>query len=163
MKLKIKKIINKKNKSPLVCLTAYSKNVSKILDKYCDIILVGDSLANVLYGMKNTHQITLRHLKMKYNTLLVVDMPKNTYSNSKLALKNAKKILKTTKCDAVKIENNRKNFTIIKKLTSSGIPVMGHIGFTPQYINKFKPVTYSKKDEKKLMDDAFKIQKAGAF
>ena len=171
MKLKIKKIINKKNKSPLVCLTAYSKNVSKILDKYCDIILVGDSLANVLYGMKNTHQITLwsmiEHAKSVKlgvkKSLLVVDMPKNTYSNSKLALKNAKKILKTTKCDAVKIENNRKNFTIIKKLTSSGIPVMGHIGFTPQYINKFKAVTYSKKDEKKLMDDAFKIQKAGAF
>ena len=171
MNKKIKKILNKKNKSKIVCLTAYSKNIASILDKHCDIILVGDSLANVLYGMKNTHQITLwsmiEHAKSVKlgvkKSLLVVDMPKNTYSNSKLALKNAKKILKTTKCDAVKIENNRKNFTIIKKLTSSGIPVMGHIGFTPQYINKFKPVTYSKKDEKKLMDDAFKIQKAGAF
>ena len=94
---------------------------------------------------------------------MVVDMPKGTYTTPFQAKKNAKLIKKKTKCDAVKIENNRKNFTIIKKLTSSGIPVMGHIGFTPQYINKFKPVTYSKKDEKKLMDDAFKIQKAGAF
>ena len=171
MNKKIKKILLKKNKSKIVSLTAYSKNIAQILDKHVDIVLVGDSMANVLYGHKNTHEITLENIiqhtlsvKMGVKkSLLVVDMPKNTYSNSKLALKNAKKILKTTKCDAVKIENNRKNFTIIKKLTSSGIPVMGHIGFTPQYINKFKAVTYSKKDEKKLMDDAFKIQKAGAF
>ncbi len=171
MKLKIKKIKNKKNKTPLICLTAYSKNISKILDKYCDIVLVGDSLANVLYGMKNTHKITLNtmieHAKSVKlgirKSLLVVDMPKNTYRNSKLALKNAKKIIKRTKCDAVKIENNSKNFSIIKTLTKSGIPVMGHIGFTPQYISKFKPVIYSKKDEKKLIHDSFKIEEAGAF
>ena len=61
MKNKIKKIIEKKNKSKIVCLTAYSKNISKILDKYCDIILVGDSMANVLYGYENTHKITLEN------------------------------------------------------------------------------------------------------
>ena len=59
MKNKIKKILLKKNKKKIVCLTAYSKNIAKILDKFCDIILVGDSMANVLYGMKNTHEISL--------------------------------------------------------------------------------------------------------
>ena len=102
MNLKIKKIISKKNKSKLVCLTAYSKNIAKILDKYCDIILVGDSMANVLYGHKNTHEISLINIiqhtlsvkKGVKNSLLVVDMPKNTYNNNSKALKNAKMVLK---------------------------------------------------------------------
>ena len=59
MSKKIKKILEKKNKKKIVCLTAYSKNIAQILDKYCDIVLVGDSLANVLYGMKNTHKVSL--------------------------------------------------------------------------------------------------------
>ena len=66
MKSKIQRILKKKNKSKLVCLTAYSKNFSEILDKYCDIVLVGDSLANVLYGMKNTHKVTLAILFSRY-------------------------------------------------------------------------------------------------
>ncbi len=171
MNFKIKKILSNKNKKSLICLTAYSKNISKILDKYCDIILVGDSLANVVYGMKNTHKITLRtmidHAKSVKlgvkNSLLVVDMPKGTYKNRSIALKNAKKIIKLTRCDSIKIENNSKNFSIIKNLTKSGIPVMGHIGFTPQYKKKFTPIVYSKKEEKKLMNDANKIEEAGAF
>ena len=86
MKSKILKILKKKNKSPLVCLTAIQKNISKILDKYCDIVLVGDSLGNVLYGMKNTHNVTvdmmIKHassvmLGIK-KSLCVVDMPKNS-------------------------------------------------------------------------------------
>ena len=62
MNKKIKKIISKKNRSKIVCLTAYSKNISKILDRYCDIVLVGDSMANVLYGMENTHKISLTNV-----------------------------------------------------------------------------------------------------
>ena len=84
MKKKIKKIILKKNKSKIVSLTAYSKSIAKILDKYCDIILVGDSMANVLYGQKNTHKISLDNIiqhtlsvkKGIKKSLLVVDMPK---------------------------------------------------------------------------------------
>ena len=84
---KIKKILIKKNKSKIVSLTAYSKNISKILDEYCDIILVGDSLANVLYGYKDTHKISLNNIiqdstsvrKGIKKSLLVVDMPKNTW------------------------------------------------------------------------------------
>ena len=86
---KIQNIINKKNKSKLVCLTAYSKNIAKILDKYCDIVLVGDSMANVLYGLKDTHKISMKNIIQHTNSvkkgikksLLVVDMPKGTYSN----------------------------------------------------------------------------------
>ena len=98
-------------------------------------------MANVLYGMTNTHTMTLEQMishsisvkkKIKYS-LLVVDMPKNTYLNAKDAKKNAKLILKKTGCDAVKIESNKKNYNIIKNLVSIKIPVMGHIGFTPQH------------------------------
>ena len=113
-----RQIIDKKNKSQIVSLTAYSKNIAKILDKYCDIILVGDSMANVLYGHKDTHKISLQNIiqhtlsvkKGIKKSLLVVDMPKGSYSNKKLALKNARKIIKLTRCDAVKIESNNKNF-----------------------------------------------------
>ena len=129
MRNKIKKILEKKNKSKIVCLTAYSKNISAILDKYCDIILVGDSMANVLYGYKNTHKITLENIiqhtqsvrKGVKKSLLVVDMPIGSYRNKKIALKNAQKIIKKTGCDAVKIESNKKNFNIIKTLVKKNI------------------------------------------
>ena len=124
MNLKIKKILSKKNKSKIVSLTAYSKNIAKILDKFCDIILVGDSMANVLYGHYNTHKVTLDNIiqhtlsvqKGVKKSLLVVDMPKGTYSNPKKALKNASLIMKKTKCDAIKMESNKVNSEIIKIL-----------------------------------------------
>ena len=135
MNKKIKKILLKKKKSKIVSLTAYSENIAKILDKYCDIILVGDSMANVLYGLKNTHTISLTNIiqhtlsveKGIKNSLLVVDMPKGTYTNKKIAKKNAKTIMRLTKCDAVKLESNNKNFEIIETLVKNNIPVMGHI------------------------------------
>ena len=169
--VKIDKIIKKKNKSKLICLTAYSKNFSKILDGYCDIILVGDSLANVLYGMKNTHQIDveimIRHAQSVKagvkKSLLVVDMPKNSYLTTASAQKNAKLILKKTGCDAIKIENTVKNINIVNAIVKSNIPVMGHIGFTPQFKKKFKVEGENSKEFKKLLNLAKKIEKAGAF
>ena len=114
MKKKIKNILNKKRKSKIVSLTAYSKNMAEILDKYCDIVLVGDSMANVLYGHKDTHKISLQNIiqhtlsveKGIKKSLLVVDMPKGSYSNKKLAIKNAKMLMNLTKCDALKLESN---------------------------------------------------------
>ena len=105
-------------------MTAYSKSIAKILDKHCDIVLVGDSMANVLYGQKNTHKINLENIiqhtksvKMGIKkSLLVVDLPKGTYKNAKTAEKNAKLVLKKTGCDAVKLESYKNNFRIIKKL-----------------------------------------------
>ena len=171
MNKKIQNIINKKNKSKIVSLTAYSKNIAKILDKYCDIVLVGDSMANVLYGLNNTHKVNLENMiqhtasvrKGIKKSLLVVDMPKGSYGNLKLAKKNAKLLMKKTDCDAVKIESNKKNFKIIKFLVKHKIPVMGHIGFTPQFKKKFKIEGDSKKKAYKLLKEAKNIEKAGAF
>ena len=171
MSKKIKEILLKKKRIKIVCLTAYSKNFAKILDKYCDIILVGDSMANVLYGMNNTHKISLDTIiqhsisvkKGIKKSLLVVDMPKGSYKNPREAKKNAKLIFKKTNCDAVKIESNNKNFKIIREIIKAKIPVMGHIGYTPQFKNKFKVEGKNKKESKKLIKEAQLIEKAGAF
>ena len=171
MKKKILDLLKKKNKSKIVCLTAYSKPIAKILDKYCDIVLVGDSLATAMYGMKNTHHVNvetmIQHgISVKSNlkeAICVVDMPANSYKNIKQAKKNAKLIFKKTKCDAVKVECNGKNFEIIKSIVEIGIPVMGHIGFTPQYYKKFKVQGIQEKDRFRLIDQAKKNEKAGVF
>ena len=162
MNINIKKFLKKNKKNKIVCLTAYSKSVAEILDKFCDLILVGDSMANVLYGMKNTHRIKLDQMiehglsvkKGIKKSLLVIDMPKGSYNNILQAKKNAKLIVKKTKCDAIKIENNNKNYKIIKALVNLNIPVMGHVGFTPQYKKKFKVEGKNKKEIKKLLKDA---------
>jgi 3-methyl-2-oxobutanoate hydroxymethyltransferase len=171
MHKKILKIIRAKNKRPLVCLTAYSKPIAKILDNYCDIVLVGDSLATAMYGMNNTHQITLETMiqhgiSVKSNlskSLCVMDMPKNTYRNIKEAKKNAKLIIKETKCDAVKMEYNGKNSKVLESVVKLGIPVMGHIGFTPQYFKKFKVQGSLEKDQLKLIKEAKENEKVGVF
>ena len=171
MNLKIKKILLKKNKCKIVSLTAYSKSIAKILDKHVDIILVGDSMANVLYGHKNTHKISLENIiqhtlsvKMGVKkSLLVVDMPKGTYNNIKHALKNVKFVLKKTRCEAVKLENYKKNHKIIEALVKKKIPVMGHIGYTPQFKKKFKIAGQTKAEVNKLLQEAKLIERAGAF
>ena len=168
---KIKNILFKKNKSKIVCLTAYSKNIAKILDRYVDIILVGDSMANVLYGYKNTNKIDLKNILQHSESvrmgvkksLLVVDMPRGSYLNTNSAIKNAKLIIKKTGASAVKIENNKNNHRIIEKLVKKKIPVMGHIGFTPQFKKKFKIEGQTKKETLKLLKEAKLIEKAGAF
>ena len=171
MSQKIKKILKLKRKRKIVSLTAYSKNYAKLLDKYCDIILVGDSMANVLYGMPNTQNISITNIiqhsisvqKGIKKSLFVVDMPKGTYETISQAKKNAKLILKKTKCDAIKIESNKKNFKIIREFVKSKIPVMGHIGYTPQFKKKFKVEGKTKKEMQKLITEALLIEKAGAF
>ena len=101
-KITINKILKKKNKIPITCLTAYSKTIAKIADKYCDIILVGDSLGMVLYGMKTTREVKIEtmilHGKTVKNStkksLVVFDMPYKTYTNKFVAYKNARKVIK---------------------------------------------------------------------
>tara|TARA_B100000123_G_C25641142_1_gene388870 strand:+ start:82 stop:858 length:777 start_codon:yes stop_codon:yes gene_type:complete len=168
-KKKIEKITKLNRK--IVCLTAYSKPIAKILDKYCDIILVGDSVATAFYGMKSTKEINLDTMinhgisvnKSIKKSVLVFDMPFNTYRNLKETKFNVKKVLKKTKCDAIKLESNGRNFNILKSLAKSGINVMGHIGYTPQYKKSFSPQGFKFNDEKKLIDEAIRIEKAGAF
>ena len=171
MNKKINKIILKKNKSKIVSLTAYSKSIAKILDNYCDFILVGDSMANVLYGHKNTHKIKLENIiqhsisvKMGIKkSLLVVDMPKGTYNNIKMAEKNVRTVIQRTKCDAIKLESNKKNYNVIETLVKKNIPVMGHIGFTPQFKKKFRIEGQTENETKKLYKEAQSIENAGAF
>ena len=171
MKQKIFRIKKLKSKRKLVCLTAYSKPIAKILDKHCDIILMGDSIATAFYGMKNTKSISLstmvnHSLAVKRGikkSVFVFDMPNNTYRNFNQAKKNAKEIIKKVGCDAIKIESNGKNFKIISRLVDIGIPVMGHIGYTPQFKKKFNVSGIKKKEEEKLIEESKKIEKAGAF
>tara|TARA_B100001123_G_scaffold420374_1_gene526667 strand:+ start:1182 stop:1961 length:780 start_codon:yes stop_codon:yes gene_type:complete len=170
-KITIKKILNKKNKKPIICLTAYSKDIAKIADKYCDIILVGDSLGMVLYGMKSTRELKIDtmilHAKTvkKYTkrSLVVFDMPYKTYANKFVAYKNAKKVLKSTNCDAVKLEGGKKIADTIKYLTKKKIPVLGHIGLLPQTSKNFKVQGKKPSQKKTILEDAKFISNSGAF
>ena len=151
MNTKIKKLFKKKNKSKIICLTSYSKNISEILDKYTDIILVGDSLGSVLYSYDTTKKVNLNmiieHSKSVRQgvkkSLMVVDMPYNTYRNKNEALKNAKKIIKYSKADAVKLEGGKKIIKIIK--------------------GKFRYKGKTKLERKNLLADALLLQKHGVF
>ena len=168
---KIKKIISKKNKTKIVSLTAYSKNVASILDNYCDIILVGDSLGSVLYNYKSTREVTLntmiehsKSVRMGIKkSLMIVDMPHNTYRNPKEALKNAKKIMKKTKCDGVKLEGGKKIYKTIKTLVKNKIPVMGHLGLLPQSDKTFKFKGKNELERNNIIRDAQLLEKAGVF
>ena len=172
MNIKIKKILSKKNKSKIVCLTSYSKNISEILDNLVDITLVGDSLGSVLYSYDTTKKVSLdmmiEHSKSARQgikkSLMVVDMPYNTYRNKKEALLNAKKIIKFTKADAVKLEGGNKIKEIIKFLKKNEINVMGHLGILPQsQKGKFRYKGKTSSERKRLLEDAILLQKSGAF
>ena len=170
-KLTIKQILNKKNKTPITCLTAYSKAIAQIADKYCDIILVGDSLGMVLYGMKTTKEVKIEtmilHCKAVKNftkkSLVVFDMPHNTYKNKFIAYKNARRVMKLTKCDAIKLEGGKKIADTIKYLVKKRIPVMGHIGLLPQTSTNFKVKGKNFTQRKKILNDATVISNSGVF
>ena len=168
---KIKKIQNKKNKSKIVCLTAYSKNFAEEVDKYVDIVLVGDSLGSVLYNYPSTKKVTLtemiNHSKSVRlgvkKSLMVVDMPYKTYETKNSALKNAKNIIKETKCDAVKLEGGKKIIEQIKFLIKNKIPVMGHLGLLPQSTKKFKSKGKTNQEAKQLINESKLLQECGVF
>jgi len=169
---KINAFKSKKNKSKIVCLTAYSKNIAKIIDKHTDLILVGDSLGSVLYNFKSTRSVTLdmmiKHSKSTRqgisNSLMIVDMPFNTYNNPTQALKNCKKVMQLTKCDGVKLEGGLKIIKIIKLLVKNKIPVMGHLGILPQSTKgKFKSKGKSTKEKKEIIRDSKLLEDAGVF
>ena len=171
MNKKISDFIKKKNKTKLVTLTAYSKNIASVLDNYCDLILVGDSLGSVLYNYKSTREVTLntmiehsKSVRMGIKkSLMIVDMPHNTYRNSKEALKNAKLIMKKTKCDGVKLEGRKKIMNAIKTLVKNNIPVMGHLGVLPQSDKTFKFKGKIQREKENIMRDAKLLEEAGSF
>ena len=165
-----------KNKRPIVCLTSYTKPIAEIANKYADIILVGDSLGMVLYGYKDTLPVTLdmmiQHgkavVKSAPNTSVLVDLPFGSYEyNDKEAFDTSVKIMKEVSgCVGIKLEGGKKVAKTVKRLTSNGIPVMGHIGLLPQSINKegsYK-VQGKRGDEwLRLQEDAEVLTESGAF
>jgi len=170
--LKIKKILKKKNKKKIICLTSYSKNISQILDKYCDIVLVGDSLGSVLYNYNSTRKVSLNTMiehsksvkKGIKKSLMVVDMPYKTYRNSREALKNAKYIISQTGCEAVKLEGGKKIIKIVKHLVKNKIQVMGHLGILPQSEKgKFRYKGRNKFERSKILNDAKSLSSSGVF
>ena len=171
MNKNILKIVSKKNKSKIICLTSYSKNIATIIDKHCDIILVGDSLGSVLYNFSSTKKVSLdmmiehsKSVRMGVKkSLMVVDMPHNTYRNPKEALKNAKKILSRTKCDAVKLEGGKKIYQIVKTLIKNKIQVMGHLGLLPQSAKNFKFKGKKSAERNKILKDSKLLEQAGVF
>jgi len=173
MNLKIKQILKKKkNKNKIICLTSYSKNFSEILDKFTDIILVGDSLGSVLYSFDTTKKVNLNmmieHSKSVRQgikkSLMVVDMPYNTYRNKSEALKNAKKIIKYSRADAIKVEGGKKIIKIIDHLRKNKINVMGHLGILPQsHRGKFRYKGKTISERKNLINDALLLQESGVF
>jgi len=157
-------------------LTAYDFSMARILDAAgIDVILVGDSASNVMAGYESTLPITLDQMiyhassvvRAIKRALVVVDMPFGTYQgNSKLALNSAIRIMKESGADAVKMEGGREIVDSVTRILSAGIPVMGHLGLTPQSIHKFGTYVVRAKDEDeadKLVEDAQILQETGCF
>ena len=173
MKKTVPYIRNLKNNRVVSMMTAYDYPSAKaVSEAEIDIILVGDSLGSVLYNYSTTRKVTLtemiNHSKSVRlgvkNSLMVVDMPYKTYDTTTKALKNAKKVLKETKCDAVKLEGGRKIIKQIKFLIKNKIPVMGHLGLLPQSVKgKFKSKGKNDKEIKQLINDAHLLEKNGVF
>ena len=161
-------------KKPIICLTSYNKYFAEIADEYCDIVLVGDSLGMVYYGDPSTQSVSLdemiRHAKSVRSgvrkSIMVVDMPYGTYKNISLAKLNALRIIRETKCDAVKLEGGKEIIHIIKYLIKNKINVMGHIGLLPQKIRSKKDYKIKGKrlfEKKKIINDLKCIQESGVF
>lgn len=157
-------------------LTAYDYTTAKILDEAgIDVVLVGDSAANVMAGHETTLPITIEQMiyhaqsvvRAVKNPLIVVDMPFGTYQgNSKNAVSNAIKIMKESEADAVKLEGGSEILESVARILSAGIPVMGHLGLTPQSIHKFGTYAVRAREEaeaEKLLQDALALQEAGCF
>ncbi|WP_336986607.1 3-methyl-2-oxobutanoate hydroxymethyltransferase [Altererythrobacter aquiaggeris] len=162
-------------KEPLVMLTAYTARQAQLLDAHCDILLVGDSLGQVIYGLPSTLSVTLDMMiahgaavvRGSYHSLVVVDMPFGSYETSKeQAFANASRIMAETGCAAVKLEGGQAMADTIEFLNSRGIPVMAHVGLTPQAVNVlggYAARGRSQQEHDKIVSDGQAIEKAGAF
>ncbi len=175
MKISSQQIQLKKKSEKIVCLTAYTYPIAKILDEICDIILVGDSLGMVIYGLEDTVDVTLEMMinhgkavmRAVKKSFVVVDLPFGTYEFSKeQALETAQKIIAETGCDAVKIETPKSLAQTVKYLAENQIKVMAHIGLMPQHVREIGGYKYQGKDEdsaQEIFETAKLMEKAGAF
>jgi 3-methyl-2-oxobutanoate hydroxymethyltransferase len=165
----------RKGGEPIVALTSYHAHTARILDEHCDVILVGDSLGMVMHGLESTVPVTLDmmilqgHAVMRGSkrALVVVDMPFGSYEASReQAFMSAARILKETGCGAVKLEGGRRMAETIAFLAERGVPVMAHVGLTPQAINalgSFRAQGRDPADWARHEDDARAVADAGAF
>lgn len=166
----------KRNGEKISMLTAYDYSMGRILDESgIDVVLVGDSAANVMAGFETTLPITLDNMiyhaqsvaRAVKRALVVADLPFGTYQGNSLeALASAVRIMKEAEVDAVKMEGGEEIIESVKRILSAGIPVMGHLGLTPQSIHKFGTYTVRAREEaeaQKLMRDAKMLEEAGCF
>ncbi|HSC20086.1 MAG TPA: 3-methyl-2-oxobutanoate hydroxymethyltransferase [Rhizomicrobium sp.] len=164
-----------KNAKPVVCLTCYHAHTARLLDEHVDLMLVGDSLGMVMHGMENTLGVTLDMMILhgkavmrgSKRALIVVDMPFGSYEESpQVAFRNAARVIQETGCTAVKLEGGARMADTIAYLTSRGIPVMGHIGLTPQMtqvMGGFKTQGRTEAEWPAIEADAKAVGEAGAF
>ena len=168
-------IAKRKGGAPIVALTAYHAHTARIIDPYVDMLLVGDSLGMVMHGYETTIPVPLELMIMhaqavvrgSTRALVVVDMPFGSYEESpSIAFRNAARVLKETGCGAIKIEGGAHMAETIRYLTDRGIPVMSHIGMTPQAVNmigSFKPRGRFRSEWAAFEEDARAVAEAGAF
>jgi 3-methyl-2-oxobutanoate hydroxymethyltransferase len=161
--------------TPIVCLTAYTAPMAALFDAHCDLLLVGDSVAMVVYGEPSTLQADLEMMirhgravqKATQNALVVIDMPFGSYQESKeIAFRNAARIMQETGASSVKLEGGVEMAETVSYLTQRAIPVIGHIGLQPQSMNTMGGFKAQGRDEggaKRIMEDAKAIAAAGAY
>ena len=174
-RITVPEIMARKGREPIVCLTSYHAHTARLIDPYVDLLLVGDSLGMVMYGMETTLGVTLDMMiahgaavvRGAEKALIVVDLPFGTYEESpSQAFHNAARTLKETGCQAVKLEGGVRMAETVKYLTERGIPVMGHIGLTPQNVNVmggYKTQGREQQQWPELEADAQALAEAGAF
>lgn len=164
----------RKSGMPLACITAYTTPSAELADRHCDIVLVGDSVGMVLHGLSSTLGVTLDMMVLHgkavrrgvRRALMVVDMPFGSYEESPAqAFANAATLMRETGCNAVKLEGGAHMAETVSFLVGRGIPVMGHVGLTPQSINAFGGYALRGKDGSavQIMADAIAVAEAGAF
>ncbi len=168
-------IRNRKGREPIVSLTAYHAHTAAIADKHCDFLLVGDSLGMVMHGYETTVPVPLELMIMHgravtrgaKKALVVVDMPFGSYEESPpVAFRNAARVMKETECGAIKLEGGSRMAETVRYLVDRGVPVMAHIGLTPQAINTlggFRAQGRSEHQWAALESDARAVSDAGAF
>jgi 3-methyl-2-oxobutanoate hydroxymethyltransferase len=167
-------IQSRKGGKPIVCLTAYTTPVARIVDRHCDLILVGDSVGMVLHGLPSTVGVSLDMMIMHgqavtratQSALVVVDLPFGSYEASvDQAFRSAARVMAETGCGAVKLEGGESMAETIRFLTRRGIPVMAHVGLTPQAVNTFGGYKVQGRggSADRILDDAKAVADAGAF
>lgn len=174
-RMTVPQITAMKGGTPIVCLTAYTSLTAVLLDNSVDLLLVGDSLGMVLYGMDSTLGVTLDMMiahgqavmRGSKRTCVIVDLPFGTYQESKeAAFRNAARIMKEVGCAGVKLEGGTEMAETIRFLVQRGIPVLGHVGLLPQSVNTaggFRSLGRGEKEAAEIIEDAKAVDEAGAF